>query len=187
MGLGVRAGLEHPRGWATTAIESSKELAGGGARDELKGQRELSLGGRTRGLLGGHRALTRWNSNPFAGLTWASPACPVHRVWRRLRRRHHPGGSGGAEVRGFLHQVRATGWHRGAKQREVSQYGELIPEKHCSRQGAYLSGGLSAKGRKLGKRHCRGEVRRLQLPHTETGHFTFRKLFEVGVDILLLH
>lgn len=55
----------------------------------------------------------------LAGLTWAPLACRAYRVWRRFRRRHHPRGSGGAEVRGFLHQVRTTGRRREAKQREL--------------------------------------------------------------------
>lgn len=36
---------EHPRGRIKTAIKNSKELAGGGAKDDLKGQRELGLEG----------------------------------------------------------------------------------------------------------------------------------------------
>lgn len=91
-GLDVRAGLEASRGRGHDGRRWKQGTPCGRGQDPPK--RTAGAGPGVQGRVG--RALGADPVKP-------SPFLPARRVRRRLRRRHYPGGSGRAEVRGFLH------------------------------------------------------------------------------------
>lgn len=78
-----------------------------------------------------------------ADLVKPRPLRSSRRLWRRLRRRHHPRGSGRAQVRGFLHQVRAAG---------MRSSGHLAGRSAAPEEPASPGGGPRGKGGQLGAR-----------------------------------
>ena len=133
------AGPGASRGGAGNISGRGEEYPGGGARSiPGAGPRRLQVEARSSlaagpgppyrspgGIVG--RAL-------HADLVKPRPLRPSCRLRRRLRRRHYPRGSGRAQVRGFLHQVRATGVR-----------GALGREKRSSK-GGQLGGGPARRG-----------------------------------------
>lgn len=133
---GVRSilgrGQEQPRGGARRApgagLGASRGRDHGGCRWKpgARWRRDQDPPYRSAGGIVG-RAL-------HADLVKPRPLRPSCRLRRRLRRRHYPRGSGRAQVRGFLHQVRATGVR-----------GALGREKRSSK-GGQLGGGPARRG-----------------------------------------